>query len=451
MTIRMKSDDAPKPPARKWPLGTAALALATMSSSAAHAGSFALREQSTIGVGMDYAGAAAGAAGLSSMYWNPATVTMHPGWNGQQSFTVISPYAKIKTTGSAIPGIFGDSGNIGQTALVPSGAASVQLTDRLFLGLVTGAPFGLVTSPEQAWRGELYARSSRVFSFNATPSVAYKINDWLSIGAGLQIEYFKTRLNSALPVTANPGTYPSFGLEGDNIGVGATAGVTVTPFVGTTIGLGYRSTVEHELTGTAGAAFPLTPPTPIKTTLHTPDMVSLGITQVITPDFSLSGELEWTNWSRFGTFPVYNQNTGAAYTLLGSPVTLAFRYRDSWFVSLGGEYKLNSAWTVRAGLGYETTPIRTADLGVRVPDTNRITTSLGLSYKWSDKLTFDLGYAHLFMKKANIAIVPGNPAYNAAFGPYLATGKPHIDMVSLGFSYSFGDTIAKEKPIVAKY
>ncbi len=439
---------------KTWLPITVALGALAAGMGSAQAGSFALREQSTIGLGMGFAGAASGAAGLSSMYWNPATITMHPGWNGQQSFTLIAPSATIHTTGSAIPSAFGaSSGNVGQSALIPAGAASVQLTDKIFLGIVSGAPFGLVTKPNNTWQGELYARSSRVVSFAATPSIGYKINDWISIGAGVTVEYFKTRLNSALPVPpgASPASFPTFGLQGDNTSIGATAGVTLTPFVGTTIGLGYRSTISHDLKGQAGAAFPLTPQTGIKSTIDMPDVVTLGVTQAITQQFTLSGGVEWTNWSRFSTFPVYNTTTGAAYTLLGSPVVLSFKYRDSWYFSVGGEYKLTPDWTIRAGLGYETTPIRAADLGLRVPDTDRISTSIGVSYKWNEKLSFDVGYSHLFMKKANINIVPGNPAYSAAFGPYLGTARPHIDIVSVGLSYSFGDLLKKEKPLIVKY
>lgn len=418
----------------------------------AQAGGFALREQSTVGLGMAFAGAAAGGAGVASMFWNPATITMNPGWAGEQSFTLIAPYAKIKTTGSAIPGVFGDAGNISQSALLPAGAGSIQLTDRLFVGLVTGAPFGLVTKPNDTWRGELYGRSSRVSSFNATPTIAYKFNDWLSVGAGLQIEYFKTRLNSALPLTASPATYPSFGLEGDNTSVGFTAGVTLTPMAGTTIGLGYRSSIEHDLDGTAGAASVFTPSTPIKAKIHTPDMVTLGVSQVINDRFTLNGGVEWTNWSRFGTFPVYNANTGAPYTLLGSPVSLAFRYKDGWYFSLGGEYKVDPHWTVRAGLGYEISPIRDETRSVRLPDSNRFHVAVGASYKWSDQLSIDVSYAHLFTGGPKIDIVPGNPAYNAAFGPYHATVDSSVDIVSVGLSYKFDSPFIKhEAPLVRKF
>jgi long-chain fatty acid transport protein len=431
------------------------LAAATFTAATnAEAGGFALREQSTIGQGMAFAGAAAGAAGLSSMFWNPATATMFPGWNGEQSFTLIAPYAKITTRFSAVPAAFGDAGNISQSALLPSGAGSVQITDRLFLGLVTGAPFGLVTKPHDVWQGEVYGRSSRVVSFNATPSVAYKINDWISVGAGVQIQYFKTKLNSAVPLTLNPATFPSFGLEGDNIGIGFTAGVTLTPMAGTTIGLGYRSSIEHGLKGEAGAASPLMPLTPIKATIDTPDMVTLGVSQVITDRFTLNAGVEWTNWSRFGTFPVYNRNTGGAYAPLGTPISLAFRYKDSWYFSLGGAYKLDPNWTLRAGFGYEISPITDENRPVRLPDSNRFHVAVGASYHWNERLSFDVGYAHLFTEGANIDIGPGHPSYNPGFGPfasYQGKAKTHVDLVSVGLSYRFGSPFMKEKPLVRKF
>ncbi|MCJ2100501.1 outer membrane protein transport protein, partial [Methylobacterium sp. E-046] len=46
----------------------------------AHAGAFGIREQSTQAQGLAWAGAASGSGGVSSMFWNPATITMRPGF-----------------------------------------------------------------------------------------------------------------------------------------------------------------------------------------------------------------------------------------------------------------------------------------------------------------------------------------------------------------------------------
>ena len=53
---------------------------ALLAAGAASASSFAIRSgQSAEGLGMAYAGAAAGGIGMGSMAWNPATITMFPG------------------------------------------------------------------------------------------------------------------------------------------------------------------------------------------------------------------------------------------------------------------------------------------------------------------------------------------------------------------------------------
>ncbi len=57
----------------------------------AQAGSFHVREQSARGMGQAYAGAAAGSAGLSSMFWNPATMTQSPGIQSSLIATGIIP------------------------------------------------------------------------------------------------------------------------------------------------------------------------------------------------------------------------------------------------------------------------------------------------------------------------------------------------------------------------
>ena len=68
-------------------VGSAALLATLLSGTAASAGAFGLREQSTQAQGMAFAGAAAGSGGVSSMFWNPAVITMRPGFVTEQNLT----------------------------------------------------------------------------------------------------------------------------------------------------------------------------------------------------------------------------------------------------------------------------------------------------------------------------------------------------------------------------
>lgn len=166
-------------------LAGAVAAVSMAGASGAQAGAFGLREQSAQGLGVAFAGAASGGAGVSSIFWNPATVTMRPGFASEQSLSFINLSGEITPTVGTAPGLlpFGASGEVGQGAVVPSGATSYQLTDRLWVGIQTGAPYGLVTKPRQDWAGSVYARSSRIFSLAFNPVVGFKVNDWLSIAA----------------------------------------------------------------------------------------------------------------------------------------------------------------------------------------------------------------------------------------------------------------------------
>ena len=71
-------------------LATVSLAAVLLAQGAATAGGFAIREQSASSQGLSFAGAASGSGHLSSMFWNPATITMAPGF---QSELRISPWS----------------------------------------------------------------------------------------------------------------------------------------------------------------------------------------------------------------------------------------------------------------------------------------------------------------------------------------------------------------------
>jgi len=131
-------------------LGAAAAMLAAVSfAPQAEAGGFAIREQSTEGLGAAFAGIAAGGADLSSMFYNPATIVLHSGKNFEVDGNLIIPYSRAKdgvsTIGPVTLTVNPDSGNLGSLAPVPSTYGSWQLDDKLFVGFAFNAPFGLVT------------------------------------------------------------------------------------------------------------------------------------------------------------------------------------------------------------------------------------------------------------------------------------------------------------------
>ncbi|MGO4339102.1 OmpP1/FadL family transporter [Labrys sp. KB_33_2] len=437
---------------RKTQLAFLLMAGVSLTASQAYAGSFALREQSTIGLGQGFAGVAAGSGGLSSMYWNPATMTAIPGWQSQWSVSGIFPQVDITpTTGTTLPGraSFGD---IGQDGIIAAGYTSYQVNDRLWIGLATNTPFGLVTKDPYGSPAQTYGRSSKVMSFDINPTIAYKVTDWLSIGLGFQAMYFKTRLTSA----PAPGASSAI-LKGDSWGYGLTAGVMITPMEGTTIGIGYRSAVKQDLDGTLD--FPNVPGAPpgsvlppgrykINADLTLPDQITIGIRQTVTPDLTLSAGFEWTKWSNLGVIPVIGKSSVAA----GQQVTsLPFQYDDGYFASIGAEYSWSPELTLRAGLGYEWSPISDRNRDVRLPDSDRIHASVGLGYKINNKLSVDFAYSHLFAVNGDIKLDPNNTHWNPRVPVrFFGNVDASVDIVSASLTYRWDDPSEPNRPGIFK-
>jgi long-chain fatty acid transport protein len=417
----------------------AASGLAILSAQPALAGAFGLRTQSTTALGAAFAGNASGMAGISSMFWNPATITMNPGYTSEYNFTFVSPDVSVQPVAPTPTLAFGGSGNIGQDAFIPASYNAYQVNDMIWIGLSTGSAFGSITKPEPIWAGQVYGRSSRVISLGATPILGLKLNEYVSVAAGPTVQYLKVRLNSALG--ASP-TAPTALLEGDDWGVGYTAGVTLTPFAGTSLGVGYRSSIRHELEGTFRTG-PLV--RPAKVSLNLPEQLTVGITQQLTPDFKLSAGFEWMNWSRLNIPAVLNAGTGQPMT--GVPL----RYKDGWIYSVGGEYQLTSQWALRAGVAYEKSPIDNSNRSVRLPDTDRIYASIGASYDWNEMIRLSVAYSHVFgVGDSRIKITPGNAQYLGL--PFYADSKASVDVVSASVRIKWDNPrVAQPAAVVAKY
>jgi long-chain fatty acid transport protein len=418
-----------------------ALGLLIIATTQANAGGFAIREQSAYGQGTSFAGVAAGGA-LSSMFWNPATMTQVPGLVSETSITGLLPFSSnTPTAGSLVSAGFPGTSNVAEPAFVPSGYTSYQFSPNLWLGLSINAPFGLSVNFPDNWAGRDYAGNTLLRTYNATPSIAWRINDWISVGAGVQIEYARATLEKGI----GPGGLIPPGVQGTLRGtgyaVGATAGVTLTPTPTTTIGLGWRSSLNQKIDGVVltNAVLPGSTTGSASTTVDLPDIVSLGIRQRLDPRWTLLGTVEWSNWSRIGTSNITQPN-GLPVFVLGVPQSIPFQYRDGWFFSGGAEYVWTDRLTVRAGAGYEISPVTDQVRTPLVPDNNRVWASVGASWKVFKGLHFDLAYSHIWVQDTsiNISATSGNPSFNGAIS-YVGSVNSHVDILSASLVFRFDD------------
>jgi len=383
--------------------------------SSAIAGGFAIREQSTTGLGKAFADSAAG-SDLSSMYWNPAAVTAEEGMNSVSSISGIISDTKVQPTAGTSFGLTGTT--IDEFAVLGASYYNYQLNQQLYVGLSINSPLGLVTdAANRSWGGAAYNRRSEILTLNAAPTVGYKLTPNLSVAAGLQVEYMKARLTSAVPVGALFAN--DIVIKGDDVAVGFTLGALYkSENTGTSLGVGYRSSIHHNLEGTLHG-HPVIAAGDIKAELDTPEMVTVSLRQDVMSGLALMANFEWSNWSRMKELRVKNKN-GAA------DIVEDFSWNDSWLISFGAEYEIIDDLTLRTGLGFEKTPVPNSTRGARLPDSDRVWLSLGGSYEWNENTTLDFAYSHIFFDDSKIALA------SATKGVLNADVENSADILSVG-------------------
>ncbi len=357
--------------------------------SLAHAAGFALIEQNASGLGNAYAGQAAAATDASTIFFNPAGMTMLPDRQLVLAGNLIKPQAEFSGT-SLIGG--GDGGDAGSLALVPNAYFAFRLTPDVHLGVGLNAPFGLKTEYDAGWAGRTQALESEVRTIVVNPSIAWKASDSLSLGAGLSLQYIEATLTNA--TGAAPGA-PVGAVEGDDYGWGFNLGVLWQPSEATRLGLAYRSEIDNTLEGTLKVNG-ITAASPVFADVTLPDSASLSVFHKMNARWELLADVTWTGWSDFDELRIVN---GA-----GAPVTppTTENWEDNFRYSLGANYHYNDRLILRGGLAYDETPVRDAHRTARIPDESRTWIAIGAQYRLSPRSTLDFGYAHLFVKDASI-------------------------------------------------
>jgi long-chain fatty acid transport protein len=397
----------------------------------AMAGGFEVREQSSYFQGTSFAGAAAGGNSLSSIFWNPAaSAYVGHGLVVDSSFSLINVNSRVNATAlTGVPpavncGSFDCSVDIGGAVLVPASYMAYRIDSRTVFALAMNSQFGSSTKPDNSeWIGQLHARSAKLFSINVNPSVSYEIAPGLAIGLGLQVQLLDLMHLRSASNLAVPGD-PSNTLSGDDIAVGFTAGINWRPNPGTSVGLGYRSSIKHTLEGKLSGPAVGGGSLPISADVTTPDKVTFSFSQALNPAFRVMGTVDWTRWSALGVVPI-------------SPTALRldFNWHDGWLFALGGEWNVNPKLTLRAGGAYEISPVQDpTERLVQIPDADRIWASIGGTYQISDMTALIFGYSHVFVQDASLQrnLTTGTPP------TLFANTRSSVDIFSVGLTMKWG-------------
>ncbi|HTY04221.1 MAG TPA: outer membrane protein transport protein [Rhodocyclaceae bacterium] len=395
----------------------------------AGASGFQLLEQNASGIGNAFAGSAAVAENASTVFFNPAGMTQLEGRNVSFGAAAINTSYKFSNrssnvaTGLTTAGDGGDGGGLG---VVPNGYFSMAVTKDLYFGLGIGAPFGLKTEYDNPWMGAAQSLKFDVQTLNVNPSVAYRVNDTVSLGFGLDWQKldatYKRLATTGLMPTGLPAPYPAY-IDGSTVisrlkinddawgwNIGALFNVSPT----TKVGVSYRSRVKYNATGDVtlssnGSAAGATAlailngggyASNVKADIELPDTFIASATQKLDDKWEMLGDISWTGWSSIPKIDVIRtsglQNTRTAQTLNTD-------FRDTWRFALGANYSLREDVKLKFGIAYDQTPVKGADTRlVSLPDNNRTWFSFGAQWLPTKGSVVDVGAAYLYIKDPSI-------------------------------------------------
>jgi len=421
------------------------LALLATGSGAASAAGFQLLEQNASGIGNAYAGSAAVAENASTIFFNPAGMTQLQARELSVGVAAVRPTFDFSNDGSVVlntPRIAtsGGGGDAGSWAYLPNAYLSWALNKDLYLGVGLGAPFGLITEYDDDWVGRAQSLKFDIKTYNINPSIAFRVNDKLSLGAGvswqrLEAEYERvaTVLPSALsPVPGLNATTAT--LDADSDAWGWNVGALFTPSASMKVGVSYRSKVEHTLEGhlkVEGPAAGLAPTlqsVDAEADVDLPDTLVLSVAQRLDDRWEMLGDLSWTGWSSIDEVDIVRTSGLAAGT---TAQTLEADFRDTWRVALGANYKLNDAWKLKFGIAYDQTPVKDKERRLTsLPDNDRTWFTVGGQWKPGKTNTLDLGVAYLYVPDTKI------DNDQTALGRGRVTGEYESSVWILGAQYS---------------
>jgi long-chain fatty acid transport protein len=380
-------------------------ALFAMGSGAASAAGFQLLEQNASGIGNAYAGSAAVAENASTIYFNPAGMTQLQAREISLGVSAVRPSFEFKDRGSQSGVLTGNGDDAGDWGLIPNGFLSWALNKDLYLGVGLSAPFGLVTDYGESWVGGAQALKFEIKTYNINPSVAWRVNDKVSIGAGLnwqRLEAEYERIAAVAPGLST--TFATLDVDSDAWGWNVGALFTLSPSM--KIGVSYRSKIDHKLKGdlkvkgTLAGLSPLTTTGKAEADVELPDTFILSVAQQLDDRWEMLGDVSWTGWSSVDQVDIVRASGPIAGTVAQ---TLEADFKDTWRVALGANYKLNDAWKLKFGVAYDQTPVKDRQRRlVALPDNDRTWFTVGGQWKVSKTNTLDLGAAYLYVPDTKI-------------------------------------------------
>lgn len=280
--------------------------------------------------------------------------------------------------------------------MMPTGAVAFRISDELTLGMGLGgiSGMGVDFSDTTVAPGNQSLVTTKQF-FRVSPGFAYRVNDSVSIGATINLNYQSLALSGFSPGGR-------FDLPQNQVfGWGVTAGLIWKLNPALQLGAAWSSKQnmsEFEWNTTAGK---------ITMDMDAPQTFTLGLAWKPMPGLLIESDIKRIWYSDVMNTVAVGRPAGYAGAV---PAAMPFGWSNQTVYALGIQKDVGDKMQVRAGLNYGKSPIGPEDVNANLGSLAVVEKhlSLGISRKFSNKVSGSLSYVHAFNNSVKSNVAPLN-------------------------------------------
>ena len=360
--------------------------------SSAGAGALYLNEFATPSMGVAGAGQEAYANDASTNFalHNPAGMTRLEGHSIALGAGLLQGDTEFDTDPDT-PFNGGNGGDQAGWAPLIGSHGVYSVSDDLKFGISMFSLSGAALDPDDNWAGRYSLTEIELLTLTANPSVAYRVNDWLSFGAGATVMYADIDFKVAAPL----GGQGEVEVDGDDFAFGYNFGALIELSPRTRVGVIYVSKVEPEFSGDLEVRPAIGEPISVGSDLEFtyPQLVRVGAYHELNDQWALLGSVGWEDWSELDELLVSVQSGS-----LGIPT----EWEDTYHFSGGVHYRPTQDWLLQAGITYDTSPVSSSDRSAYLPMDRQIRYAVGVQYQWNESMNIGGAFEYVDLGDARI-------------------------------------------------
>ncbi|EBY6851868.1 fatty acid transporter [Salmonella enterica subsp. enterica] len=359
------------------------------------------------------AGQAARAQDASTIVTNPAGMTHLPDHmftGGLQAMDGDISYQLDDDSGRQSPGDI--------LRFIPNGSAfySQKLNDDLYAGIGMYGNYGLGIDFGN-WAGDRLIKKSTMVAMTLSPSLAWKLNDRVSVGGSVNVNY------GFLSLTRNVDGNDEKEKDHD-WALSYRLGLLMDLTDKTRVGIAWTSKTEYDFNIDGKARFPnlanIEYDLPISAQVNAPQQIMLSLVHDLNKQWSVVGDLGWQDWSQFGSPQI---------AVAGRDADKTNRLKDSWHAALGVQYRPTEQWRLNAGVAFDSTIYQSqSDVSLSLPTGDEWRFATGAQYQMTLQSNIGFAVSYLHMQSSR---VPSPEQFKGSYD------NPYLWFASVNYSYSF--------------